>query len=141
MRPNVDEYFLRIAQVVASRATCIRRSVGCVLVDPDKHIIATGYNGLSVGEAHCIDVPCPHALNKSGTPCNAIHAENNALLQCHDTSRIHTVYCTASPCIACTRLLLNTSAKRIVFIEEYPHKESMILWCSDNRLWNQVTMS
>lgn len=141
MRPSVDEYFLRIAHVVASRATCVRRQVGCVLVDKHRHIIATGYNGLSVGEAHCIEVACPHAEKRSGTPCNAIHAENNALLQCPDTGRIHTVYCTASPCISCTRLLLNTSAERVVFNEKYPHPEAAGLWMAQGRDWVYVELS
>lgn len=136
MRPDIDRYFLAIACVVASRATCQRRAVGCVLVDPYKHIIATGYNGLSAGEIHCIDTPCEFAEGKSGTPCNAIHAEINALIQCTQPQMIETVYCTASPCIHCTRALLNTPAKRVVFHKHYPHPEARVLWESVGRVWD-----
>ena len=157
-RPDKDTYFLRMAQLVASRSTCLRRSVGCVLVNERGHVLATGYNGVAAGMPHCNELittelkatytyltigfktekcephyphACPGAQSPSGTNldgCQAIHAEQNALLQCRDTFEIYTCYCTASPCLTCTKLLMNTSCKRIVFIEEYPHEEARILW-------------
>ena len=153
-RPDKDTYFLRMAQLVASRSTCLRRSVGCVLVNERGHVLATGYNGVAAGMPHCndrivtellfdnapsspehtiVEYPhaCPGAQSPSGTNldgCQAIHAEQNALLQCRDAFEIYTCYCTASPCLTCTKLLMNTSCKRIVFIEEYPHEEARILW-------------
>jgi dCMP deaminase len=154
-RPSTDEYFLRMAELVATRATCIRRSVGCVLVDANNHVLATGYNGVACGRPHCNEptlvsggpnagrvkfhhkcagADAPSGTNLSG--CEAIHAEENALIQCRDVDRIATIYCTASPCVLCMRKILNTSAKRIVFREEYPHAESRQLaadagieWC------------
>ena len=51
--------------------------------------------------------------------CEAIHAEQNALLQCHDVQQIDTVYVTTSPCRHCMKLIMNTSAKRVVFLSEY----------------------
>lgn len=126
-RPSTDEYFSSMAMLVAARGTCGRRKVGCVLVDRYNHVLSTGYNGTHSGAAHCIDIPCPGRNQPSGQGlnlCEAIHAEQNALLQCADVHRIYTVYCTASPCIQCMRLLANTSVDRIVFIEEYPHYES-----------------
>lgn len=114
--------------LVASRATCARRKVGCVLIDAHGHVLATGYNGVARGEVHCTDVPCPGAGQKSGQNlhmCQAIHAEQNALLQCTSPSEVHTVYTTSSPCIQCMRLLANLPhLRRIVFHEEYPHVES-----------------
>lgn len=151
-RESRDSYFLRIASVVASRGTCRRRRVGAILVDSRRHIIATGYNGTPAGFPHCLDHECPGARSVSGTHldgCFAIHAEANALLQCSDVSRIDTCYSTASPCISCTKLLLNTGCRRICFLEEYPHPEAKQLWLSQNndpgveflREWLLVTIS
>lgn len=124
MRPNPDEYFMAMACLCATRGTCTRRRVGCVLVDKDNKVLATGYNGKPMGFDHCTEDPldCPGAFAKSGTNlvgCGAIHAEANALLQCNDRAAIHTVYCTTAPCWECTKLFLNTGAQRIVYLEHY----------------------
>lgn len=123
-RPSFDEYFTDMAKLVSSRATCIRRKAGCVLVDVRGHVLATGYNGVGAGLPHCIDSPCPGSVAKSGRSldaCQAIHAEQNALLQCRNVYEIHTAYVTASPCIHCVKLFENTSTERIVFAERYAH--------------------
>lgn len=70
--------------------------------------------------------------------CYATHGEQNALLQCRDTELIHTAYCTASPCITCVKLLMNTGCQRIVYQEEYPHPESKNLWIMAGRDWIQM---
>lgn len=140
-RPPVDEYFLAIAQVVSTRATCARRRVGCVLVDVDNHVLSTGYNGPARGQPHCFDSPCAGAGLPSGSgldACESVHGEANALLQCPDVRRVHTVYCTDSPCIHCVKLLMNTGAARIVFARTYPHKDSERLWTSQlGRTWER----
>ena len=131
MRISKDESFLIKALVSAKRSTCCRRRVGCILVDRYGDELATGYNGTPRGWAHCIDEPCPGANAAPGMSldaCEAIHAEQNALLQCQDVYAIHTVYCTDSPCMTCVKLLLNTAAVRIVFLREYPHAESQGRW-------------
>lgn len=76
-RPSWDEYFLEIAKLVSTRATCPRASVGAVLV-LDKRIVATGYNGAPPGEPHCTEVGC---LMEDGHCQRAIHAEVNAIAQ------------------------------------------------------------
>ena len=122
-RLEKDEYFLKVADLLKERSTCPRRKVGCVLVDEHHNIIATGYNGNARGTDHCIDIPCPGALAKSGADldkCEAIHAEQNALLQCSDVMRIHKAYTTTQPCIHCMKLLMNTSVQEIHFLEGYP---------------------
>jgi len=158
MRPSRDQWGLQLAQVTAQRATCLRRSVGCVLVNGRGHVLATGYNGVAAGQRHCNELvierlgshitketyphACPGARSPSGTNldgCQAIHAEQNALLQCRDVHQIHTCYVTASPCMTCVKLLLNTSCERIVFTEEYPHKEARELWVGSGREWQQLT--
>jgi dCMP deaminase len=161
-RPSTDEYFLRMAELVATRGTCARRQVGCVLVDIDNHVLSTGYNGVCRGALHCNEITdtvpnpalrldngqfrpaehyeletvpvygyaCKGAKAPSGEGlhlCEAIHAEENALIQCHDVGAIHTVYSTASPCILCMRKLVGTGMKRVVFRQSYPHPDSINL--------------
>lgn len=141
-RPSKDQYFLKMARLTSTRGTCARRKVGCVLINVHGHVQATGYNGTPAGFPHCIDDPCPGHDLPSGTgldECEAIHAEQNALLQCHDVQSIYTAYCTASPCVTCTKLLLNTSCQRIVFLEAYPDSEkSRRLWERAGREWLQM---
>lgn len=135
-------YFLQIACLSAQRGTCVRRQVGCVLVDHNNHVMATGYNGTPKGGRHCIDSPCPGAKCSSGEgldKCEAIHAEQNALLQCRDTSRIKAVYCTDFPCITCTKLLLNTSCKTIHYIRRYSQQDqSELMWQAFGNEVNQI---
>lgn len=139
MRPSRDEYFMMMAFLVATRSTCARRKVGCVLVNSRGHVVGTGYNGVAAGRPHCNEgLSCEGANAKSGTgldSCEAIHAEQNALLQCRDVCQIAACYCTASPCITCTKLLLNTSCKRVIFGEEYPHVNARELWVTSGRDW------
>lgn len=142
---------MALAVVTAQRATCLRRSVGCVLLNERGHVIATGYNGVAAGQPHCnkhdmfapegMPFACPGAHLPSGTGldgCHAVHAEQNALLQCRDVYSIQTAYVTASPCMTCTKLLLNTSCKQIIFIDEYPHAEAKQLWESSGREWSKL---
>lgn len=136
-RLSKDEYFSELARLVSRRGTCARRLVGCVLVSSRGHVLATGYNGVPRGHQHCIDVRCAGADLPSGTGldrCEAIHAEQNALLQCKDVNEIDTAYVTAMPCMTCTKLLLNTSCRRIVYVEPYPHEEARQLWIKNGRI-------
>lgn len=136
-RLSKDEYFSRMADLVSQRATCKRRSVGCVLVSAAGHVLATGYNGVPAGGTHCIDVPCPGAQYPSGhglDHCEAIHAEQNALLQCRDVSLIHTAYVTTMPCMTCVKLLMNTGCQRIVYGQEYPQQEAKEFWKKNGRI-------
>lgn len=83
---------------------------------------------------------CPGAFSPSGTNldgCYAIHAEQNALLQCRDVWEIEVCVVTASPCISCCKLLLNTGCRVIVFKEEYPHDDARSLWINSGRFWNK----
>ena len=130
-RPPTDFYFLRMAYLVSERGTCARRKVGCIFVNKRNHVIATGYNGNPSGFIHCINQPCDGAKSKSGEDldkCQAIHAEQNALLQCKDVYDIDRVYTTLEPCVHCIKLLLNTSAKQIIFGEKYVHDLARSLW-------------
>lgn len=100
-----------------------------------------GENVIEVPNPKNFPHACPGAFSESGTNldgCEAIHAEQNALLQCKDVREIHTCYCTASPCVTCTKLLLNTGCMRIVFLEEYPHPAAGELWTRAGREWIQL---
>ena len=133
MRPFRAERMLRVAQEIATGSTCVRRAVGCVLTDRRGKILATGHNGVASGLPHCNEGhPCLGSDAASGTrlsECQAVHAEANALLQCADVQAIHTCYVTVSPCVDCTKLLMNTSCEKIVFLEPYAHEtEAKNLW-------------
>ena len=142
-RPPTDFYFLRMAKLVSERGTCARRKVGCVFVNKRNHVIATGYNGNPSGFTHCIDEPCDGSTSKSGTDldkCQAIHAEQNALLQCKDVYSIDRVYTTLEPCIHCIKLLLNTSANQIIYGEKYVHKLARNLWEESGRGYTFISL-
>lgn len=125
-RPNIDEYFLKIASVVAERSTCLRHHVGAVAVR-DKHILASGYNGAAAGLRDCLELGCLRNENNipSGTRhevCRAIHAEQNAIIQAslHGVSlEGATIYCTHTPCILCAKMLVNARIKRFVSFGTY----------------------
>jgi dCMP deaminase len=135
-RPSKQDWFMKIAHVVAERGTCARRQVGCVVVDIFSNIMSTGYNGPARGMKHCIDVPCAGATAESGKDldtCEAIHAEVNAISQCSDIQKIAEIYCTTAPCVSCTKVLLNTGALRIFFTESYAQAEqAKHLWCQSH---------
>ena len=125
-RPGVDEYFLKIASVVAERSTCLRHHVGAVSVR-DKHILSTGYNGAAAGLKDCLELGCLRDEQNipSGTRhevCRAIHAEQNCIIQAslHGVSLEGcTIYCTHTPCILCAKMLINARIKRFVSFRKY----------------------
>lgn len=125
-RPNWDEYFLAIAELVSCRSTCLRRSVGAILVK-DKRILTTGYNGAPTGINHCLDLGClrEHYDVPSGERhelCRGLHAEQNAIIQ----AAMHgvgvqgaTLYCTNHPCVICAKMIINAGVGTIVFRDGY----------------------
>jgi dCMP deaminase len=125
-RPGIDEYFLKIAMVVAERSTCLRHHVGAVAVR-NKHILATGYNGAASGLKDCLELGCLRdEMNiESGTRheiCRAIHAEQNVIIQAalHGTNLAGaTIYVTHSPCILCAKMLVNAKIERYVTFGSY----------------------
>ena len=125
-RPDTDDYFLKIASVVAERSTCRRHHVGAVAVK-DKHILATGYNGAPSGLKDCLELGClQDEMNiPSGTRqeiCRGIHAEQNVIIQAslHGVSlEGSTIYATHTPCVLCAKMLVNARIKRYVSFGEY----------------------
>ena len=208
MRPSKDQWAMSLAHETAKRATCLRRSVGAVLLNARGHVLATGYNGVASGLPHCNEgvergyasvsktpvcehwqsanafyfdranevnpelakrvggvvkplrigpstieghvsvqvLHYQHACSGANLPsgqgldaCQAIHAEQNALLQCRDVYSIEACYVTTSPCVTCVKMLLNTSCKRIVFSEAYAHSEAREWWLKAGHQWDQLS--
>ncbi len=125
-RPDIDEYFLKIASVVAERSTCLRHHVGAVAVK-DKHILTTGYNGAPSGLKDCLELGC--LRDEMNIPsgerheiCRGIHAEQNVIIQAalHGVSlEGSTIYCTHTPCVLCAKMLVNAKIKRFVSFGRY----------------------
>lgn len=192
MRIDIDEWALRLAEATAARSTCLRRSVGCVLLDRDGIVLATGYNGVARGMPHCNEVikkpvyhddprvitrfsnhapvtfefgntivgafradwfiqpgnkqcvaledttphACAGASAKSGESlhsCEAIHAEQNAMLSCRDVKAISACYTTVSPCVHCAKMLMNTGCGLLVYREQYADTAGLDLWVKSGR--------
>ena len=131
-RPSWDDYFMNIAQDVATRATCIRRKVGAIIVK-DKRILSTGYNGAPTGIAHCTKDTCLRTtLNiPSGERqelCRGLHAEQNAIIQAalHGVSLNKAIiYVTNQPCSICTKMLINSGIKKFIF--KYPYNDKLAM--------------
>ena len=117
-RASWDEYFMNIARMVATRATCDRKHVGAVLVR-DRTLLSTGYNGSIRGHQHCTEVG--HMM-EDGHCVRTVHAEANAIIQAAKNGVAiegSDIYTTASPCWPCFKLIANAGIKRIVFGEFY----------------------
>lgn len=122
-RPPWDQYFMEIAQTVAQRSTCDRAHVGAV-IERDRRILTTGYNGSPAGLPHCDDVG---HLMIDGHCVRTLHAEQNAIIQ----AALHgvniqgaTVYVTHQPCLNCAKMIINSGIKRVVYAGNYPDENS-----------------
>lgn len=138
MRLSKQKWAMSLAYVTSLRSTCIRKRVGCVLLDSDGYVMSTGFNGVPKKTPHCTESPmlCPGRSDSKGKNlegCYAIHAEQNALLQCSDVGKIDEAYVTAFPCIHCLKMLLNTSCKTIFYMADYHHEDAKSLWISAGR--------
>ena len=126
-RPDWDEYFMAIAELVSTRSTCLRRRVGAVLV-LERRILATGYNGAPSGLAHCTLETCLREKRQipSGSQqelCRGLHAEQNVIIQAalHGVSTKGSIlYCTHKPCSLCAKMIINAGISRIVYQNPYP---------------------
>ncbi len=130
-RPNWNEYFMAIAELVARRSTCLRWQVGAVLVK-DKRVLATGYNGVPRGIVHCEKVRC--LREKLKVPrgerhelCRGLHAEQNAIIQAalHGVSiEGSELYSTVFPCVVCAKMLINAGVGKVTYLGDYPDELS-----------------
>ena len=126
-RPGWDEYFMNIAKVTALRSNCMKRRVAALIVK-DKRIISTGYNGTPRGVTNCSEGGCPRcaAIETSGKDlgeCLCSHGEENAIVQAayHGVAlKGSTIYTTFSPCLMCTKMIINAGIIEVVFQATYP---------------------
>jgi dCMP deaminase len=129
-----DEYFMKIAFLVAERSTCRRHHVGAVVVR-DKRVLTTGYNGAPSGVKDCLELGCLRdergiTSGEKHEICRAIHAEQNAVIQAglHGISiQGATIYCTHTPCILCAKILINAKIRRMVASGTYPDEDALCL--------------
>ena len=126
-RPSWDQYFMNIARQVAARSNCMKRQVAAVIV-AEKRIISTGYNGTPRGVKNCNEGGCPrcNGFSESGRnleECLCSHGEENAIVQAsyHGIAiRDATLYTTYSPCLMCSKMIINAGIRRVVYNEAYP---------------------
>ncbi|MFH1259828.1 MAG: deaminase [Elusimicrobiota bacterium] len=126
-RPDWDEYFMRIAQEVATRSNCMKRKVAAIIIK-DKRIISTGYNGTPRGVKNCSEGGCPrcNSFAQAGTKldeCLCSHGEENAIVQAayHGIAlKDATLYSTFSPCLICSKMIINAGIKKVIYRKEYP---------------------
>jgi dCMP deaminase len=125
---------MEIAHLVATRATCPRRSVGAVLVK-DRRILATGYNGAPRGISHCPDrgseTDWPNGCMKAGHCIRALHAEQNALLSAAMIGTPcagSTIYVTCQPCNMCAKMIINAGIEKVIYEGDYPDEFSLQLF-------------
>lgn len=128
-----DKRFMEMSYLVATWSSCIRRSIGCVIVK-DKRIMTTGYNGAPAGVKTCVERgEC--LREKLGIPsgtkhelCYATHAEQNAIIQAAKLGVSidgATLYCTHQPCVICSKMIVNAGITRVVYKEGYPDEFSL----------------
>ena len=142
-RLSWDSYFMQIAHLVSERATCTRAKIGAVIVR-DRSIISTGYNGSPIGMPHCTDDGC--LIYTTTSPggqvienCfRTIHAEINAIAQAAKHGNAidkSSIYITASPCIHCLKVLINSGISTIYYDKPY-HIENIeeMLSITDTKL-------
>lgn len=121
-RLDWDSFFLEQAKTYASRGTCTRLQVGCIITKANLQL-AEGYNGSVSGHKHCSDEGC--LLNEEGRCIRTIHAEQNALLNAMKKGvsvQGGTAYITHEPCETCTKLLNQAGVIRVVFLKPYNNK-------------------
>ena len=126
-RPSWDEYFIKLVDEVAQRATCDRGKSGCIIVK-DKRILCSGYVGSPPGFPHCNEIG--HDLRKVLDPdgtvrqhcVRTIHAEQNAICQAAKYGIAlngTTLYCTMEPCRVCAMLIISVGVQRVVAKKKY----------------------
>ena len=120
-RIDWDSYFMSLAFLIASRSSCHRLHVGCVLVK-DTRVISVGYNGFIA--------KCPHISSiRDGHEQNTVHAEQNAIADCAKRGILTdnaTAYITHYPCINCIKILISAGIKKVKYNEDYKNDPLVI---------------
>ena len=122
-----DTLNMQIAKLIAQRGTCNRGSVGCVLTKNGR-IISTGYTGSPSGLSHCHDEGC--LIGDNGGCIRTVHAEQGAIaFSARNGVALDgaTLYVTTSPCVSCSKSIINAGISRVVYEEEYRDKNGLFL--------------
>jgi len=134
-RPSWDEYFLMLAKLAATRSTCLAFPVGAVIVNKNRQVLATGYNGSPTGSAHCTEqgycYPGLSSCDASKTmPSRAVHAEANAIAQAakHGISTDEgSIYVTLEPCLSCLKLIISAGIREVFYETPFNSGESLLV--------------
>ena len=125
LRPAWDAYFMTLASLAAQRSNCMKRRVGCVLINNNR-VISTGYNGTPRNIRNCNEGGCARCNNGPGagtglSTCLCLHAEENALLEA-GRERIRdgsVLYCDTCPCLTCSVKITQVGISEVVFSQSY----------------------
>jgi len=146
-RPDWHTYFMEIAKLISKRSTCLRRSVGALVVQ-NKRILSTGYNGAPAGLKHCIDRGCIRQQMKVASGerhelCRGLHAEQNAIIQ----AALHGVpikgaslYSTHLPCSICIKMIINAGIKQVFYCDGYTDMLSLELIKESGIILKKITL-
>ena len=119
----LDRRYLEMARIWAQNSYCKRKQVGALIVK-DKMIISDGYNGTPSGfENNCED-------DENRTKPYVLHAEANAITKVaksNNSSENATLYITTSPCLECSKLIIQSGIRRIVFNDKYRNEDGLKL--------------
>jgi len=128
-RPNWFQYFMEMAFLVSKRSTCLRRTVGAVIVR-NNQLLSSGYNGSPKHTLHCSKTGC--LREKIAVPsgerhelCRGVHAEQNAIIQAAVNGVSISggeLYCTNQPCSICAKMIINSEIKKIYIANYYEDK-------------------
>ena len=121
-RLSWDQLFMKIAETLGERASCVHHQIGCVFVDALHRIITVGYNGPPRGDVNCTDVGCAKLALDPGTGapgrCRGAHSEINAIINCTHPERLRgsTLYVTTAPCHDCMKALVQVGVDLVVVL-------------------------
>ena len=155
MSKRVDKinYYLDIAETVASRSTCLRKKYGTVIVNKDQ-IVSTGYNGAPRGRKNCCDIGIctkkkllPQERHGGYDACRSVHSEQNAIISAARSEMIDgTLYLVgyrteepnpyeegAAPCLMCRKLIINSGIRNVIVrVNKKEFKEFLVDECIKN---------
>ena len=124
-RISREEMLMAIVRVVSCRSTCQRRRVGAVIARAGR-VLSIGYNGVPSGMPHCTELTCT-----PDKPCtDTIHAEANAIAFAAKSGipiQGATLYCSASPCLDCAKLIINSGIETVIFDDYYRVRDGLHL--------------
>ncbi|MDD5726537.1 MAG: dCMP deaminase family protein [Patescibacteria group bacterium] len=128
IRPGWEEYFINICKIVATRSHDYETQVGCVIVNPNKRIVSTGYNGLPAGvrdefwathRGQQVQIPGVFAEGKIYYDVDkydtVTHAEANAIVSAVESLHGCYLYSTLFPCNECAKLIITAGIKKIYY--------------------------